>query len=528
MSTAMPSKQIAEPEIAKKSGESNSGLSGMVGPGAERKMMSERPVPDGHDLVVDQQAGQVVYWTDAPQNARLAGDLRQLGFSVRVIDSLDPLRTASSWAEAIVVLDIEADVSSLPSAPNESLDELQRTLQEMVRQQCDRQVLVFAHRPAALARLSRWVREEWFHTGLAGIFERPRAAATLASHLRLAQERLQLLRQVRQARRERRNRLFEMLLGTSAPMRKLYGDIETVATAGGHVLIEGEAGTGKKLIAQVLHEASQRSEGPFVRVDCRSTTSRRLQTDLFGRRSPSSFSEVHGGEADGQDKACLSLAEEGTLVLTNIEALSLALQRRLRRHLQSSSLVLPSGSAPRIVATSRCDLSERVARGQFDRELHSLLTQHRLFLPPLRERPEDVLVLTRHFLREWGFREGRPAKQLAPDALRALREYSWPGNVRELREVLENVCSLERGPVLTAAAFQPWLAETLPDFDSMGQGMSLKEMERRLIESTFWRFGGNRERTARCLHIGVRTLSGKLREYGYPPRGGPGSNRRVA
>ncbi|HID23748.1 MAG TPA: sigma-54-dependent Fis family transcriptional regulator, partial [Planctomycetaceae bacterium] len=406
--------------------------------------------------------------------------------------------------------------------------EIQRTLEEIVREGTRSQVLVFASRSATLVRLSRIARDEWFHAGLAGIFERPRAAATLASHLRLAQERIELLRRERQTHRLRQRLALETRLGASEPMAKLYEQVEVATATNEHVLIEGEAGTGKRLIARVLHEAGPRSAGPFVRVDCRAATSRRLQSELFGARPSNAVSAGNPHDASDQETPCLVLAQGGTLVLTNIDALSLALQRRLRRHLQAFARLTRRHAAPRIVATSRSPLNQRVVRGQFDRDLHRLLSQHQLTVPPLRDRPDDILILCGHYLREWSFREGRPPKQLALEARQALREYSWPGNVRELREVLENVCALERGPVITVAALQPWLAETRPEVESLESGMSLKEMERRLIESTFWRFGGNRERTARCLHIGVRTLSGKLRAYGYPPRGGPGSNRKVA
>jgi DNA-binding NtrC family response regulator len=147
-------------------------------------------------------------------------------------------------------------------------------------------------------------------------------------------------------------------------------------------------------------------------------------------------------------------------------------------------------------------------------------------LPPLRERREDIAALAEHFLAEFAAREGRPIKQVTVEALERLKAYHWPGNVRELENVIGRCCALEHGGLLTAAMIMPWLEEAR-DAGSDDMGLSLREMERKLIEATFTRFHGNRELTARALKIGLRTLSGKLREYGYPPRGGPGSNREA-
>ena len=136
--------------------------------------------------------------------------------------------------------------------------------------------------------------------------------------------------------------------------------------------------------------------------------------------------------------------------------------------------------------------------------------------------------MTEHFLRRVAGREGKPPRSIMIDALHVLQGYDWPGNIRELENVVERACALDWGSKLTAAMIEPWMskecAEESPD--SL-PGMTLAEMERKLIEATFNRFAGNREKTAKVLQIGIRTLSGKLREYGYPPRGGPGSNLKA-
>jgi DNA-binding NtrC family response regulator len=137
---------------------------------------------------------------------------------------------------------------------------------------------------------------------------------------------------------------------------------------------------------------------------------------------------------------------------------------------------------------------------------------------------DDLPVLAEHFLQQCSVKEGQPIRRVSEEALHRLLTYSWPGNARELENVIARCCSLTNAPVISAEEIEPWLEQT--DESTELPGLTLREMERKLIEATFNRFGGNRELTAKALKIGIRTLSGKLREYGYPPRGGPGSNRQ--
>ena len=132
-----------------------------------------------------------------------------------------------------------------------------------------------------------------------------------------------------------------------------------------------------------------------------------------------------------------------------------------------------------------------------------------------------------HFIGQISLKEGRPLRAVTSAALGMLESYPWPGNVRELQNVIERACTAQVSEAITADDLRPWLQDGATEDSVEGVGMTLREMERKLIESTFARCNGNRERTAQILKIGLRTLSGKLREYGYPPRGGPGSNIRI-
>ena len=305
-------------------------------------------------------------------------------------------------------------------------------------------------------------------------------------------------------------------------MRELFEKASRIARSDEPVLILGETGTGKEILARYIHEHSNRKNRPFLPINCAAIPDHLIESELFGYKK-GAFTDAY------RDKeGLLAMARGGTVFLDEIGELPLSVQTKLLRAIESQE-ILPLGATTfqkvnfRLIAATNRDLFLEKEKGGFRSDLFYRLGVFILEVPPLRERLEEIPAFVEFFLREMG-----ESKEVDPRVYERLMCHTWPGNVRELREVLENVCALERGPVVTAAALQPWLAENLLDFETADHGLSLKEMERRLIESTFWRFGGNRERTARCLHIGVRTLSGKLRQYGYPPRGGPGSNRKVA
>ncbi len=290
------------------------------------------------------------------------------------------------------------------------------------------------------------------------------------------------------------------------------------------VFIQGEAGCGKQTAARALHDCSGRAHRPFISVDCSLMTAACLERELFGEESSGTF----GGGAEHVGR--LDLAAGGTLVLLNIDEMALMLQadfaevlqeRRFRR--LGSTFYRPLEA--HVVATSSYDLTTQARQGLFRSDLLHEIAQTELRVPPLRERLEDITALTERFLRNVSLKHGKPAKRIPTQTMGILTRYQWPGNVRELENVIERACAVDGGPKLTPEMIRPWLLSNSADTGGFETGMSLKEMERKLIESAFARFSGNREKTAQALGIGLRTLSGKLRDYGYPPRGGPGSNR---
>lgn len=323
----------------------------------------------------------------------------------------------------------------------------------------------------------------------------------------------------RRLRKQLANRNLRDLVGQSSAMQTLRTQIQQAAEQSGGVLLRGEPGTGADVVAQAIHDASRRAHRPFIKLDGSVLSAETLEQELVGCVS-------NAGVTTGR----LSAADGGTLLFDQVQCLALPIQRKLVTMLRDQRYEHPVTGERirfdvRIIFSTPIDLSELAERGLFRQELLAEGCQTMIHLPSLRSRVDDIGLLAEHFLRRIAAREGRPVRAITVEALNLLQKHDWPGNVRELENVLERACSLDWGTKLTAAMLEPWLAQTESDTDcEVPAGLTLSEMERKLIEATFVRFNGNREKTAKALQIGIRTLSGKLREYGYPPRGGPGSN----
>ena len=476
-------------------------------------------------LTSNARMGRVLYWpVQGNLDDRIAEGIRRCGLEVHTASSLAGAQDALAASSIdVVVADTDGPDALLETelpAANEAVTNL---LRSMVR--IGQPVQLLALRPSALrsAEVSDDPPWEAFAEFFAGAFERPRTHQGLKSLLLSAIDRARSIQDKRLLRWQLASRSLRDLLGDSRPIRELLEEARRAADTGHHTTICGETGTGRGLLAQAIHENGPYASGQFIRLNCRLLASRTLEQELFGlrRRTPGVGHDGDGGE----DTAC------GTLVLEDAEFLSLSIQSRLRRHLtRSPSRIFLAGlNRVRVVATTLDESWNRHGEDRpSDPELRSELCRIVLRVPSLREHPEDIPLLARQFLTNWSFREGRPGRQLTHDALELLKQYSWPGNVQELHRVLGQSSGLESGNILSAAAITPWLAKGPGEPQNRELGLSLREMERRLIETTFARCGGNREQTARTLQIGIRTLSGKLREYGYPPRGGPHSNRKAA
>src|SRR5438477_5434309 len=299
------------------------------------------------------------------------------------------------------------------------------------------------------------------------------------------------------------------LIARSAAMRRVLTIAEGVAASRAPVLIQGESGTGKELLARHIHASGPRRGKPFVAVNCAALPRELLESELFGHERGAFTGAIT------RKTGKFELASGGTILLDEISEMEAGLQAKLLRVLQEYEVDRVGGSTPvpvdvRVVATTNRRLAEMVDRGRFREDLYYRLTVIPLVLPPLRERPGDIDLLADHFLERFS---GARALRLAPEAREALKARPWPGNVRELENALERAGLLARSEVVTR--------EDLDDRDAgvprlaLGDlaGLTVREMERRLIFDTLKRTQNNRTQAARLLGISIRTLRNKLAEY---------------
>lgn len=316
------------------------------------------------------------------------------------------------------------------------------------------------------------------------------------------------------------------LIGTSPPMKSLHAQIRQAAPTGETILITGESGVGKELVATAAHAASRRVDTPFVRLNCPALSPQLMESELFGHERGSFTS------ADAPRVGRFELADRGTILLDEVTEIGLPLQAKLLRVLQERKFERVGASETRsvdvrVIATSNRILRDEVEEGRFREDLYFRLAVLPIHVPPLRDRQDDIALLVEHFRRRAAQRLGSEPCQFSSDAFALLQDYHWPGNVRELENIVTRACILQAGGTLTAGDVGEWLIDgpsPAPRLAAVGVpagvpvGMSLQAMERKLIEATLDQFDGHRVRTAQALGIGVRTLTNKLRAYGYAPR----------
>ena len=309
---------------------------------------------------------------------------------------------------------------------------------------------------------------------------------------------------------------FQSMVGDSAAMKVVYESITKVASSRATVLVRGESGVGKELVARAIHYSGSRRDKPFIKVNCAALSAGLLESELFGHEK-GSFTSAHERKIGR-----FELADSGTLLLDEISEISLDLQPKLLRALQEREIDRVGGTQSikvdaRIIATSNRNLEKAVEEGKFREDLFFRLNVIPIQLPPLRERREDISGLVEHFLQRYTKENARLALKLNDSARQALVDYDWPGNVRELQNAIERAVVLSTGPELTPADFN--LRETVRRNTSNGDGLHLPagatvaQMEKALIFRTLEHCGDNRTRAAEILGISVRTLRNKLKEY---------------
>lgn len=312
---------------------------------------------------------------------------------------------------------------------------------------------------------------------------------------------------------------FQGMIGRSPLMQAVFQQIESVATTDVTVLIRGESGTGKELVARALHALSPRCDQDLVTVNCGAVAESLIESELFGHERGA----FTGAFRRKEGKA--SLADQGTLFLDEVAELSPVAQTRLLRLVQEQTYERVGGNKPlqvdaRIIAATNQNLEAMLDDGAFRRDLYYRLKVITVDLPPLRERPEDVELLTRAFLREFARTHQRPAPVLHKSAVAALQAAEWPGNIRELRNLCESLCVTSPAKVITASLLPPSLTPNgdAPLEPSLLDGTySLSALERHAIFQTLARTGGNKAEAAKILGIGLKTLYRRLEAYGAGP-----------
>jgi transcriptional regulator with PAS, ATPase and Fis domain len=308
------------------------------------------------------------------------------------------------------------------------------------------------------------------------------------------------------------------IVGTSAGINKIRKEIHVVGNADATVLLEGETGTGKELVARALHAASPRASGPFVAINCGAIPKELMESELFGHQRGA----FTGAQKDQIGK--FQLADHGTLLLDEISELSAEAQTKLLRAVEEQEFY-PVGSAEmarvdvRILASTNRNLREMVGRKLFREDLFFRLNVYVMALPPLRERGDDILLLTEHFIAQFNQKFGKKFQTLSPEAKAILWEHPWPGNVRELRNAIERLILYEEGSVITKQHLQ-FLTPAAPaipaesSFQLPDSGIDFEEVEKSLILQALQKAKWNKTKAAKLLHLSSPTFSYRVDKYG--------------
>jgi len=302
------------------------------------------------------------------------------------------------------------------------------------------------------------------------------------------------------------------LIGSSAPMREVLDMIRLVADSSATVLIQGESGTGKELVAKTIHQTSYRRDKPFVVVDCGSLPETLLESELFGH--------VKGAftGASATKRGLFEEADGGTIFLDEIADTTATFQAKLLRVLQESEIRPVGGTQPikidaRVISATNKDLAELVKTKAFRQDLYYRLAVLPLYLPPLRERREDIPLLADHFAVRSCRRHRQPIRHVSEEAMRVLSEAAWPGNVRELQHYIERAVVTTTGPTLACNDFVA-LGSVAGDEDLRSAKRGAVTMaERARIADALKKTGGNRLRAAKLLKISRASLYNKIRAY---------------
>ena len=307
------------------------------------------------------------------------------------------------------------------------------------------------------------------------------------------------------------------ILGSSPAIAALIESVRRVAPSQGRVLITGENGSGKELVAHAIHVLSRRASGPFVKINCAAIPKDLVESELFGYERGAFTGALQS------KKGRLELADHGTLFLDEIGDLALDAQAKLLRVIETGEVEKVGATRTqtfdvRIVAATNKDLAAAVDDGSFRQDLYYRLNVLPLHVPPLRERPADIAPIAEHFINQFCATEGHPQKRLTPDAQALLEEYHWPGNVRELRNLMERAAILVEGTEVRAEDLTSWLERSADHSDGVGLRGEIERREAEAIRKALESASGNVTQAAAGLGIDRTNLHRKMRKYGIARR----------
>ncbi len=441
---------------------------------------------------------------DDEQSARegLSEIVSAWGYETRTAsDGQEALQVAADFVPAAIVTDIR-----MPRLDGFAL--LAR-----LRQELPETAVILLTGQASVEDAVRAVKED----GAYYYFEKPINTRQMNVVLQRAIEQHAAQRENAVLRRQLRDHgVYGKLVGNSHAMRLVYNVIEQVAGTSVSVLITGESGTGKEVVANTLHNLSPRAQNPFVAINCSAIPETLMESELFGHEKGAFTGAITRREG------CFELASTGTLFLDEIAEMPAVLQAKLLRVLEDRK-VRRLGSTRevpvdvRVLAATNKDPHEAVRRGELREDLLYRLNVIHVQLPPLRERRDDLPLLTQHLVDEMRERHQREARIVSPEVLEIFARHMWPGNVRELRNVIEHAVIICEGQCIEKQHLPPQLLDGRPlaseDTITFPVGIPLDEAERQLILKTLIKTGNNKTRAADLLNISLKTLHNKLKSY---------------
>lgn len=450
----------------------------------------------GRILVVDDEASA---------RGALSEILSDEGYKVRTAaDGFRALAAVDEFAPDVILTDLK-----MPGMDGLSL------LERLQTDQADTAVILMTAFGAVESAV------EAMRAGAADYLTKPLNSDELLVVLERCLEGVSLRREARRLRQQLAGKYkFSNIVGESPEMQSVFKTVRQVAPSRATVLISGDSGTGKEMIAAALHQASPRAERPFVRLHCAALAETLLESELFGHER---------GSFTGADKRRLGRFEEadgGTLFLDEISEISPPTQVKLLRVLQEREFERVGSNQTvkvdvRIIAATNRNLKEMVEQGQFREDLYYRLNVINLRLPSLKERPQDIPALAAHFLVKYAKENAKEVERFEDAAISALCAYSWRGNVRELENIVERAVVMSDGPELLLRHLPAELARTDGDSSAAPRipGASLEEIERFAILETLASMGGSTTEAAKVLGISVRKIQYRLQEYAEAPKG---------